>query len=245
MRRLLSVVLLATGVVLLLGGAWVLLNDGRSTSGDATIVENALRPRDTAPPAAALPATTLPPSTTSTTVPPVGHEAIETPAVVKTPAVAPPVGLRIESLGVDARVGASGVDQDTGQMEVPDNVAEVGWYKFGPSPGEPGSAVLAAHVDLAGFGPGAFYELDSLAAGDRISVIHDDGSASTFRVVAQVMYDKDELPLDVIFSREGPPVLTLITCGGGFNSKISRYDSNVVVYAVPEPGTEPSERSTL
>jgi hypothetical protein len=63
--------------------------------------------------------------------------------------------------------------------------------------------------------------------------------------VARTTYEKNELPLDIIFSREGPPVLTPITCGGGFNSEIGRYDSNVVVYAVPDLGTHPVEGSTL
>lgn len=119
-------------------------------------------------------------------------------------------------------------------MAVPDNVTDVGWYKFGPSPGEPGSAVLAAHVDLASSGPGVFFDLRTLEEGDSVVVSYEDGSESSFRVVARVNYEKDELPLDVIFSREGPPVLTLITCGGGFNRNIARYDSNVVVYAVPK-----------
>lgn len=46
-------------------------------------------------------------------------------------------------------------------------------------------------------------------------------------------YAKDELPLDVIFSRAGAPVLTLVTCGGGFSPSEETYDSNVVVYATP------------
>jgi sortase (surface protein transpeptidase) len=156
-----------------------------------------------------------------------------------------PIGLRIGELEVDAPIEPYGVSERTGQMAVPDNVTEVGWYKFGPSPGEPGSAVLAAHVDLAGSGPGVFFDLATLEDGDQIVVLHADGSESPFRVVARTTYGKNQLPLDIIFSREGPPVLTLITCGGGFNSDIGRYDSNVVVYAVPDIGTQPAEGSTL
>ena len=109
----------------------------------------------------------------------------------------------------------------------------------GRSPGD------AAHVDLASSGPGVFYNLQTLEEGDRMSVLYEDGSETQFRVVARVTYEKDELPLDVIFSREGPSVLTLITCGGAFNSNISRYDSNVVVYAVPDTGSELPAGSSL
>lgn len=152
-----------------------------------------------------------------------------------------PERLIIDVLGIDAPVGAYGVDSN-GQMEVPDNVTEVGWYRHGPSPGEPGSAVLAAHVDLRGPGRGLFYDLADLEEGDEVSVRLSDGTTVEFRVAARSIYLKDELPLDAIFSREGDPVLTLITCGGGFSSSTGHYDSNVVVYATPsdgEPVTDP------
>jgi LPXTG-site transpeptidase (sortase) family protein len=134
-------------------------------------------------------------------------------------------------------VGAYGVD-DNGQMDVPDNVIEVGWYKFGPSPGEPGSAVLAAHVDLAGPGRGLFYDLGQVEVGDTVVVTYEDGDERSFQVVARSTYPKSELPLDVIFSRSGDPVLTLVTCGGGFSRSTGRYDSNVVVFAIPSDGDE-------
>jgi sortase (surface protein transpeptidase) len=93
--------------------------------------------------------------------------------------------------------------------------------------------VLAAHVDLAGSGPGVFFDLGSLEPDDSISVTHEDGSVSRYRVVARTVYDKDELPLEAVFARDGRPVLTLVTCGGGFSRSARRYDSNVVVSAVP------------
>jgi sortase (surface protein transpeptidase) len=121
----------------------------------------------------------------------------------------------------------------TGQMDVPENVTDVAWYKFGPSPGERGSAVLAAHVDLAGEGRGVFFGLRTLDADVIVHVTYDDGSERPFRVVARTVYDKDELPTDVLFAKDGPPALTLITCGGAFSRADRHYDSNVVVYAVP------------
>lgn len=147
-----------------------------------------------------------------------------------------PVGLKIDKLGIDAQVGAYGVDSQ-GRMDVPDNITEVGWYEFGPSPGEAGSAVLAAHVDLAGPGRGLFYDLDALDPGDIVSVTYSDGSVADFEVDARSVYLKSDLPLETIFSRNGKPVLTLVTCGGAFSRSANSYDSNVVVYAVPVDGT--------
>jgi Sortase domain len=144
-----------------------------------------------------------------------------------------PVRLRIDSIGVSAPIVPAGVEQDTGLMEVPENVDEVAWYRYGPRPGQPGSAVLAAHVDLAGEGPGVFFDLADIEPGDRILVEFDDGTARSFTVKARTIYLKDELPLDTVFRRDGEPILTLITCGGAFDDSARSYDSNVVAYAVP------------
>lgn len=142
-----------------------------------------------------------------------------------------PVRLEIGMLRVDAPVEDYGVARN-GEMDVPNNTRDVAWYRYGPSPGEPGSAVLAAHVDLGGR-KGVFYRLGTLEPGDIVTVVYDDGTSKDFRVEARAEYTKEELPIEAIFSRDGDPVLTLITCGGGFNPSLRSYDSNVVVYAVP------------
>jgi LPXTG-site transpeptidase (sortase) family protein len=232
--RYLYVVLIVSGVVLLGAGIWLLTPDSVPSSGDVAAAEATLRPPAIIPASPDVPGDVPTPTTSPPT-----REA--TPSAD----IAEPVVLRIERLNVDAPIAPYGVNRQTGEMEVPDNATEVGWYKFGPRPGEPGSAVLAAHVDLASSGPGVFFELDSLEEGDRLSVLYADGTESAFRVIARTTYEKDKLPLDVIFSREGPSVLTLITCGGDFNRNVSRYDSNVVVYAVPDMGDEPRGGSTL
>lgn len=223
MRLALAVI----GVALALVAAVGLLNTS-SEVGDATAVEETLTP-----PSDPLPTTTSPADTTTTSVArlwsPNERSLLTDVDVTQGPK---PERLRIDVLDIDATVGEYGVAA-SGQMDVPDNVTEAGWYKHGPSPGEPGSAVLAAHVDLRGPGRGLFYDLDELEVDDEVVVGYSDGESRRFRVVARSTYLKSELPLDVIFSREGDPVLTLITCGGGFSASEGSYDSNVVVYAVP------------
>jgi LPXTG-site transpeptidase (sortase) family protein len=149
-----------------------------------------------------------------------------------------PIAIRIPALDQAAPIIPTGIEAN-GDMEVPDNVDDVAWYKYGSAPGEPGSAVLAAHVDLAGQGPGVFFDLRTLEPGNVIYIDFDDGSTRAYRTEARAIYDKEELPTEAIFSREGPAVLTLITCGGDFNRSIRSYDSNVVVYAVPFTNSPP------
>lgn len=146
---------------------------------------------------------------------------------------AQPIWIRIDSIDVAHPVTGYGINPRSGQMDVPNNVTEVAWYEYGPSPGEAGSAVLAAHVDLASRGPGVFYNLGDVEEGAIVVIGFDDGTSQRFQIEARTTYLKDELPIDAIFSRSGPSVLTLITCGGGFNQSASSYDSNVVAYAVP------------
>ena len=209
---------------------------GRSaeTAGDPTAVEQALRAAVTTEATTSAPSAASSPRVTTTTVTPsLRFTVSESTLVPEGPA---PTGLTIRGIDVDAPVEPYGVNRSTGEMDVPSNVRDVAWYQFGPSPGQPGSAVLAAHVDLASQGAGVFFNLRDLEPGEIVEVDYDDGSRQTFRVEARVRYEKTAIPLDVIFATDGPPVLTLITCGGGFNPSIESYDSNVVVYAYPVDG---------
>jgi sortase (surface protein transpeptidase) len=145
---------------------------------------------------------------------------------------AAPRRLRIPSIAVDAKIGAIGVEA-SGELEVPENVRNVGWYRYGPAPGEPGATVIAGHVDSREQGPGAFFDLRSLDVGARVQVTDSDGDVQRYDVVARRTYDKAKLPTDELFSREGPPQLVLITCGGDFDSSARSYRENVVIYAQP------------
>jgi Sortase domain len=143
-----------------------------------------------------------------------------------------PTRLRIDALGINTRVSAFGVAA-SGEMDVPADAQTVAWYEYGPSPGQPGSAVLAAHVDYNGE-RGVFFGLAELEAGATITVEFAGARPRTFTVVdGGASISKAELPIDKLFRRDGPPALTLITCGGDFDPERRSYRSNVVVRAVP------------
>ncbi|HET6770232.1 MAG TPA: class F sortase [Actinomycetota bacterium] len=146
--------------------------------------------------------------------------------------VVPPVRLGIPALGVDASIVPVGVEPHGG-MEVPEDVRTAGWYRFGPLPGAQGSAMVIGHVDSRVQGPGVFFGLSKLRLGERIGVQLADGPTQYFVAVARRFFAKDELPQD-LFARDGPPRLTLVTCGGGFDERARSYTHNVIVYAVPE-----------
>jgi Sortase domain len=143
-----------------------------------------------------------------------------------------PARLVVPALGVDTAVEAVGVAPD-GQMTVPAEVDRVGWYRFGPAPGEGGSAVVAGHVDSRTQGLGAMAALRGAEVGQEVLVTDGAGTTSRWRVVSRELIEKRVLPLDRLFTREGPPRLTLITCGGPFLPEFGSYRANVVVVAEP------------
>ena len=145
-----------------------------------------------------------------------------------------PVRLSVPALGVDTAVEAVGVEPD-GQMTIPAEVDRVGWYRFGPVPGDDGSAVIAGHVDDREQGLGAMAPLRAAEVGSEVVVTDATGTMSRWRVVSRELIQKQVLPLDRLVAREGPARLTLITCGGPFLPEYRSYRDNVVVVAEPIP----------
>ena len=143
-----------------------------------------------------------------------------------------PVRVQIARLGVSATVVPVGVDA-AGNVVIPGKVDTAGWYRFGPGLGDPGSMVIAGHVDSAAQGDGAFARLTDLNPSDRIVVTGSDGRNAVFTVVGREEYPKAAIDLRRYFATSGPPRLTLFTCGGPFDRATGHYRDNVVVTAVP------------
>ncbi len=141
-----------------------------------------------------------------------------------------PAKLEVPSLSISADVTDVGIDADRA-MQVPDDFNTVGWYRYGPRPGQDGSSVFAGHLDDAQ-GRSVFYDLQFVDILDEIMITMDDGSVQTWQVTAKVSYDATNLPRS-IFSREGDPQLALITCAGTWDSSAGRYTETMVVFATP------------
>ena len=139
-----------------------------------------------------------------------------------------PIRITIRSIAVNAQVGTLGLQPDH-QVMVPTNTRVVGWYKDGPPPGQIGSAVILGHVDSTK-GPGVFFDLKSLMAGARISVVLRNGTVTNFSVTKVVQYSKSSFPDRLVYGSHGTRSLQLVTCGGTFDHATGHYESNVVVF---------------
>ncbi len=159
------------------------------------------------------------------------------PASQGGPLAGSPVRVRIPAIGVDAEMDGLGLNSD-GTLKVPP-YDRAGWYRGGPKPGEPGPAVIAAHVDST-TGPAVFYRLKSLRPGDAVRVDYDDGTAVDFVVNGANSYPKSEFPTELVYGDTDGPELRLITCGGSFDRRARNYVENLVVWATASAGDSPS-----
>jgi sortase (surface protein transpeptidase) len=161
----------------------------------------------------------------------VTHDARVGVGVLTPVAVAAPVRVVIPSIGATGPVAPTGVDA-AGELAIPGDARELVWWRFGPTPGAAGSAVIAGHLDWKGV-LGVFDRLAETPVGERITVTYDDGHDEVFVVTAVDLVDKPAVALDGTFARDGDPVLRLVTCGGEFDRATRHYRSNVIVTAVP------------
>ena len=138
--------------------------------------------------------------------------------------------LVIEKLGVDARIEPVGLDASHA-MAGPTSLSTVGWYANGPSPGQPGDAVIDGHYGLPAY-PAVFRNLHALEAGDELLVIWPDGRHVKFRVTSSAVIARNAAPPTGLFGRSGPPRLSLITCGGVWQQDQGTYSQRLIVTAI-------------
>ena len=139
-----------------------------------------------------------------------------------------PVELTVPAISLAVSLSTLGLNAD-GTVQVPTDVQQPGWFRLGPTPGEIGSAVILGHVDSYA-GPGVFFRLPLLVAGDVVDVGLADGITAEFKVTSVVSYLKTNFPDQMVYTSDGHSALQLVTCGGVFDSATGHYLSNVVAY---------------
>jgi LPXTG-site transpeptidase (sortase) family protein len=122
----------------------------------------------------------------------------------------------IDKLGVNAPVQTYGLDTNAvPEVPVGANAADiVAWYNFSAQPGTGSNAVFAGHVTW--FGPGVFYALTSLANGDQIKLVGQDGIELVYQVSDVFQVDANDRDSLSVMSATEDDVITIITCDGDF-----------------------------
>ncbi|WP_283138730.1 class F sortase [Rhizohabitans arisaemae] len=158
------------------------------------------------------------------------------PPVAVAPPIKPigpaaPARLVISKIGVNAPIDTMGLTA-RGEIQTPslNRPNLVGWYKYGPQPGERGPSVVLGHKDTR-TKSAVFSKLGLIRRGDTIKVIRADGVTATFTVDGVEQASKRIFPTSRVYSNRKNAELRLITCGGVYNPRTHSYTDNIIVYA--------------
>lgn len=141
--------------------------------------------------------------------------------------------LKIPGINVDASVVGVGLTPE-GEMDVPNNGDDVGWFKLGTKVGYRGSAVIAGHSRWESGDRSVFSDLYKLQSGDKIYFEDKEGAITTFVVRESRNYDPSADASEVFSSDDGIAHLNLITCEGVWDPVAESYSQRLVVFTDKE-----------
>ncbi|MFF6999845.1 class F sortase [Streptomyces sp. NPDC008313] len=142
-----------------------------------------------------------------------------------------PTRLVIPQIGVDAPFTDLVIGSD-GRLKPPpaSDTNLVGWFAAGPSPGEPGTSIIAGHVDTK-TSAAVFVRLAELKKGSTFDVRRQDGRTASFLVDDVENFSKNSFPNERVYADTPDAEVRLITCGGAYDRTAKDYTENVVVFA--------------
>ena len=168
--------------------------------------------------------------------PAVGKVESATPSPKAKVTYALPVRLVIPEIDVDAKVERVGLTADNA-MASPSGPDPAGWFKYGPRPGERGSAVIDGHSGYADGQAAVFDDLPELDKGDKLYIEDARGRRLTFVVRRKRLYARGASAADV-FAETKSRRLNLITCTGAFDEAAGTHTQRLVVFAELQPAYE-------
>ena len=157
-----------------------------------------------------------------------GTSVVDNSAVSATSSL--PFQLRIPKVGIEAYFEEPlGVNENR-EIDVPESYETVGYYKYGPRPGEIGPAVVLGHVDSYQ-GPAVLYPLGQVEVGDVVEIEQANGNTLYFEVENIERHSQSGFPTTKVYGDLDYAGLRLITCSGVYDHGIQRYSHNLIVFA--------------
>jgi hypothetical protein len=146
-----------------------------------------------------------------------------------------PISISIPAIGVNSSLLYVGLNPD-GTIQVPPLndlplTNEAAWYKYSPTPGQPGPSIIEGHVDSSSAGPSVFFRLGDLKPGDLVNITLADRQVAVFKITGVRLYPKNQFPTSTVYGSTDYAALRLITCGGSFDEQSRHYNSNIVAFA--------------
>ncbi len=142
--------------------------------------------------------------------------------------------IRIPSIGVGTtRVLNTGLTADN-EVDVPKGIYDTSWYNGSAKiTDEKGAMFVVGHY----VGPnkaGIFFNLEDMKKGNIVEIEQGDGTKSFFKVVEITDYSIDNVDMVKSLAPADPDKLglNLMTCGGGWDVGIQKYDRRTLVRTV-------------
>jgi sortase (surface protein transpeptidase) len=160
-----------------------------------------------------------------------------TRAGVKAGGIAPmvsqiPLRVTVPAIGVDSTLVALGLNADrTIQVPPLSQAKQAGYYRYGPTPGSQGPAVILGHIDGNGQ-KGVFYRLQDMIVGEQVTVGRADNETAVFTVYLVERAPKADFPTQKVYGPTSDAQLRLISCGGVLDRQAHSYLDNVIVFAI-------------
>ena len=140
-----------------------------------------------------------------------------------------PASVVVERIGVDAPIEI--LETVAGVMQQPSDEVHVAWYKETARLGEVGNILLAGHLNWWGVPQAVFYRLAELRQGDAVVLADEEGTEFAYEVEWVRQESNLEEPTDDAIGQTDYEAVTLITCGGEWDSSISEYNERTVARA--------------
>jgi LPXTG-site transpeptidase (sortase) family protein len=119
-----------------------------------------------------------------------------------------------------------------GQIAVPDNIYDTGWYDGSSRPGKSGAMFIYGHVS-SWTADGIFYNLKKLKSGDQITITRGDNTAYTYQVISMKIYSYNNVDMNQVLApvQINKPGLNLMTCTGKIIKGTSEFNERLVVFS--------------
>ncbi|HJQ48363.1 MAG TPA: class F sortase [Amycolatopsis sp.] len=142
-----------------------------------------------------------------------------------------PTWVELPSISAKSSLVQLGLNADK-TVEVPPvtEPLQAGWYKYSPTPGQVGPAVILGHID-GNHQKGIFWRLHEVKVGDKVLVGRQDSSTVTFTVNKVDQVAKSSFPTEAVYGNTSDAEVRLITCGGAYDASTRNYLDNIIVYA--------------
>jgi sortase A len=119
----------------------------------------------------------------------------------------------------------------SGQIAVPNNIYDTGWYGGSALPGHLGAMFIYGHVS-SWTNDGVFYNLKKLKAGDTITITRGDNTTYNYQVVSVKIYPYNNVDMEQVLAPidASKPGLNLMTCTGQVIKGTSEFNERLVVF---------------